>query len=161
VVKVFVYGTLKPGEENYPKYCAGKVVETKPAYALGELFALPQGYPAMIKGDNQVYGYLLKFAHAEILNELDELEDYHPSRQNSENLYNREQIEIFTLESKIEIPSLNQKSWNQALLEKVSLGNAWVYLMSEHQVHQLNAVTKIDGWWSGNNISIEQSFLLN
>jgi gamma-glutamylcyclotransferase (GGCT)/AIG2-like uncharacterized protein YtfP len=156
VVKVFVYGTLKPGEQNYPTYCAGKVLETKPAYALGELFALPQGYPAMIKGDNQVYGYLLRFAHAEALTELDELEDYHPSRQNSENLYNREQIKIFTLESKIEIPSLNQKSRNQALLNKATLGSGWVYLMSEHQVRQLNGVPKTDGWWTGNNISIEQ-----
>ncbi len=161
MVKVFVYGTLKPGEENYAKYCTGKVVDAKPAYALGELFALPQGYPAMIKGDNRVYGYLLTFAHTEALVELDELEDYHSSRQNSENLYNREQIEIFTLESKIEIPSLNQKSWNQAILEKGSLGNAWIYLMSEQQVHQLNAVPETDGWWSGNNISIEQSFSLN
>jgi gamma-glutamylcyclotransferase (GGCT)/AIG2-like uncharacterized protein YtfP len=161
VVKVFVYGTLKPGEENYPRYCAGKVVDSKPAYTLGELFALPQGYPAMIKGDNQVYGYLLTFADAEALTELDELEDYHPFRQNSENLYNREQIEIFTLESKIEIPSLNQKSRNQALLNKVTLSYGWIYLMSENQVHQLKGVPKTDGWWTGNNISIEQLFLLN
>ena len=158
MVRVFVYGTLKPGEANYPRYCAGKVVDAKPAYVLGKLFALPQGYPAMIKGDSQVYGYLLTFAQGEALTELDELEDYHPSRQNSENLYNREQIEIFTLESKIEIPSLNQESWNQALPEKVNLTLAWVYLMSENQVNQLNGVPKTNGWWSGNNISIEQFF---
>jgi gamma-glutamylcyclotransferase (GGCT)/AIG2-like uncharacterized protein YtfP len=161
MIKIFVYGTLKPGEENYAKYCAGKVIDTKPAYALGELFALPQGYPAMIKGDNRVYGYLLTFTDVEVLTELDELEDYHPFKQNSENLYNREQIKIFTLESKnleskIGIPSLNQGFWNQALPEKAKLGLAWVYLMSEYQINQLNGMRKTDGWWSGNNISIDQ-----
>ncbi len=30
-LRVFVYGTLKPGEANYQKYCAGKVVEAKRA----------------------------------------------------------------------------------------------------------------------------------
>ncbi|PAX55239.1 gamma-glutamylcyclotransferase family protein [Brunnivagina elsteri] len=158
MVKVFVYGTLKPGEANYPKYCNGKVLNAKPAYALGQLFALPQEYPAMIKGDNQVYGYLLTFAHTEALNELDELEDYHPSRHNSENLYNREQIEIFTLESKIEVPSLNQESSNQVLSGKVNLSIAWVYLMSENQVYRFKGIPKNNGWWSGNNISIEQFF---
>ncbi|NJL60905.1 MAG: gamma-glutamylcyclotransferase [Methylacidiphilales bacterium] len=156
MVKVFVYGTLKPGEANYPKYCAGKVVDAKPAYALGQLFALPQGYPAMIKGDNQVYGYLLTFAHTEALTELDELEDYHPSRHDSENLYNREQIEIFTLETKIEIPSINQASRNQVVSGKANLHIAWVYLMSENQVHQFKGILKNNGWWSGKNISIEQ-----
>jgi gamma-glutamylcyclotransferase (GGCT)/AIG2-like uncharacterized protein YtfP len=154
MIKVFVYGTLKPGEENYAKYCAGKVIDAKPAYALGELFALPQGYPAMIKGDNRVYGYLLTFTGEEVLIELDELEDYYPSKQDSENLYNREQIKIFTLESKkskIIVPSLNQE-----LPDKADLGLAWVYLMSEYQVNQLNGARKTDGWWSGNNISIEQ-----
>jgi len=25
-MKVFVYGTLKPGEQNYPAYCEGKAI---------------------------------------------------------------------------------------------------------------------------------------
>ncbi len=29
--KVFVYGTLKPGEANYQKYFAGKVIEAQKA----------------------------------------------------------------------------------------------------------------------------------
>ena len=39
-MKVFVYGTLKPGECNYLRYCEGKVVDACPAIARGELFAL-------------------------------------------------------------------------------------------------------------------------
>ncbi|TAH29142.1 MAG: gamma-glutamylcyclotransferase, partial [Oscillatoriales cyanobacterium] len=32
-MKVFVYGTLKPGECNYLRYCEGKVVDALPAIA--------------------------------------------------------------------------------------------------------------------------------
>lgn len=42
LVKVFVYGTLKPGESNYQRYCdRSSVVESQRAIALGQLFALP------------------------------------------------------------------------------------------------------------------------
>ena len=61
-LRVFVYGTLKPDEANYQKYCAGKVLNTTSAIALGELFALPMGFPAMTLGDRPVYGYLLSFS---------------------------------------------------------------------------------------------------
>ena len=43
LVRVFVYGTLKPGEANYKRYCAGKVVDVKTAFVQGKLFALPMG----------------------------------------------------------------------------------------------------------------------
>ncbi len=129
-VRVFVYGTLKPGEANYKKYCAGKLVNAQRAMALGKLFALPVGYPAMTLGDTFVQGYLLSFADSENLTELDQLEDYQTTRQKSENLYNREQIEIFNLD------------W-------LSLGQAWVYLMTLDRVHQLVGVPQLDGWWSG------------
>jgi gamma-glutamylcyclotransferase (GGCT)/AIG2-like uncharacterized protein YtfP len=44
VINVFAYGTLKPGEANYQKYCAGKVVEVKRAIANGKLYDLPIGW---------------------------------------------------------------------------------------------------------------------
>jgi gamma-glutamylcyclotransferase (GGCT)/AIG2-like uncharacterized protein YtfP len=99
LVWVFVYGTLKPGEANYKKYCAGKVVNVKRAFVQGKLFALPMGYPAMTLGDSQVYGYLLSFSNPRVLNELDVLENYQPTRQPSENLYNRQTIEVYEPQS--------------------------------------------------------------
>ena len=36
LLQIFVYGTLKPGEENYQKYCAGKVVNSTRAVAQGK-----------------------------------------------------------------------------------------------------------------------------
>lgn len=148
MLKVFVYGTLKPGEENYSKYCAGKVVKTLPAFAMGKLFALPQGYPAMTLGDSAVYGYLLSFGDYEVLNDLDELEDYQPSRQKSKNLYNRQQIEIFHL--KDDVTTLHQY--------RDSLGLAWAYLMEASLVYQFGGIPQ-DGSWSGRGI--QSSILSN
>ncbi len=130
LLRVFVYGTLKPGETNYQKYCADKVLDATPAIALGELFALPMGFPAMTLGDSPVHGYLLSFTNPEILMDLDELEDYQPTRTASENLYYRQMIETYDLEGE-------------------ALGCAWVYLMTKYLVCQLGGVVQIDGWWSG------------
>lgn len=130
LVRVFVYGTLKPGEANYDRYCAGKVVETQRAVSIGKLFALPMGYPAMTIGEDFVHGYLLFFADPSILEFLDKLEDYQPTRQISENLYNRQQMEIYNLQG-------------------LSVGCAWVYLMTWERVSLFGGVPQADGWWSG------------
>jgi len=130
---VFVYGTLKPNEANYVKYCAGKTIARQRAIAFGKLFSLPMGYPAMIIGDRpmhqQVHGYLLSFKDESILESLDELEDYQSDRPSSENLYNRQQIEIFDLTEK-------------------SLGLAWVYFMTTEQAIKLGGSVEPDGHWA-------------
>ncbi|MEH1998296.1 MAG: gamma-glutamylcyclotransferase [Nostoc sp.] len=139
LVGVFVYGTLKPGEANYKRYCAGKVVDVKRAFVEGKLFALPMGYPAMTLGDSQVHGYLLSFPNSRILNELDVLEDYQPNRQTAENLYNRQIIEVYQPQS-------------------LSLGWAWVYLMTLERVEQLGGLLQPDGWWSGCGLTAKYSY---
>ncbi|NEQ18593.1 MAG: gamma-glutamylcyclotransferase [Microcoleus sp. SIO2G3] len=133
VLKVFVYGTLKPGEANYQRYCAGKVLNATKAIAQGKLFALPMGYPAMTLGDSSVHGYLLSLTNLDVLKALDELEDYHPARAASENLYNRKQIETYH-------PQGN------------SLGWAWVYIMRQELALQLRGIHLPNGWWSGSEI---------
>lgn len=130
LLKVFVYGTLKPGESNYQRYCAGKVLEVQRAIALGQLFALPLGYPGMTLGESPVQGFLLSFPDESVLRQLDWLEDYEPHRPAELNEYNRRPIEIF----------------NPAF---ISLGLAWVYLMTQEQVHSCDGVLLADGWWSG------------
>ncbi|MEH2206439.1 MAG: gamma-glutamylcyclotransferase [Nostoc sp.] len=141
LVRVFVYGTLKPGEANYKRYCAGKVVDVKTAFVQGKLFALPMGYPTMTLGDSQVYGYLLSFSNPKILNELDVLEDYQPNRQTPKNLYNRQIIEVYEPKS-------------------LSLGWAWVYLMTLEQVEQLGGFLQPGGWWSGCGLTPKYSYEL-
>ncbi|MBD2441278.1 gamma-glutamylcyclotransferase [Nostoc sp. FACHB-110] len=138
-LRVFVYGTLKPGEANYQKYCAGKVINAKRAVTLGKLFALPMGYPAMTLGQNQVQGYLLSFSQSEVLSTLDYLEDYQPLRPIAENLYNRQQVEIYDLQGK-------------------SLGWAWAYLMSLERIDKFNATLLVDGWWSGCGLTAKEGY---
>ena len=129
-LKVFVYGTLKPGKSNYQRYCVGKVVEEIEAIAFGQLFNLPLGYPAMTLGENPIHGYLLTFAEPGMLSLLDELEEYDPHRMPEENEYKRQQIEVY-----------NPKGQ--------SLGLAWVYLMAFEQVQRLEGVMVSSGSWSG------------
>ncbi|MCA1992203.1 MAG: gamma-glutamylcyclotransferase [Coleofasciculus sp. S288] len=129
-LNVFVYGTLKPGEVNYKRYCEGKVIEEQRAIAYGQLFDLPLGYPAMTSGERPVQGCLLTFADPSILSSLDELEDYDPQRAIAENEYYREQIEIYNLAGQ-------------------TLGIAWVYLMAFEQVQRWEGILIPSGLWSG------------
>ncbi len=130
MLKVFVYGTLKPGESNYQSYCAGKVVAVKRALAFGQLFSLPFGYPAMIPGNSPVQGFLLSFSNSEILTQLDWLEDYDPQRPLMDNEYYRQQIEIFDMRFQ-------------------PLGTAWAYLMTPEQICSYAGVLLPDGLWHG------------
>ena len=128
-LNVFVYGTLKPGEVNYERYCAGKVVEAKRAIAFGQLYHLSLGYPALTLGENPVQGFVLTFADPGILSILDELEDYDPHRPPEANEYYRQQIETYCPTGQV-------------------LGSAWVYLMTFEQVQQLKGILIPSGWWS-------------
>ncbi|PZU93009.1 MAG: hypothetical protein DCE90_17155 [Pseudanabaena sp.] len=129
---VFVYGTLKPEESNFEQYCANEIIAMQPAIAYGELFVLPMGYPAIvIDGGVQsaVYGYLFTFASDDILEALDELEEYQCDRAASENLYNRQQIEVFDY-------------------DKQTLGLAWIYCMDSTQVINLGGISQPSGIWT-------------
>jgi gamma-glutamylcyclotransferase (GGCT)/AIG2-like uncharacterized protein YtfP len=127
--RVFVYGTLKPGERYHDRYCAGHVFTAQEALIYGELYDLPFGYPALTWGDRKIYGVLLSFAEPSILVGLDELENYHPDRPASENEYQRVQREVFDLAHQ-------------------SLGLAWVYIMEPERVQSIGTVL-INGYWSG------------
>ena len=129
MLQVFVYGTLKPGEANY-HLCEKQVLKAEKAIALGELYALPMGYPAMTLGNSKVHGYLLTFADEKILTVLDDLEDYDSTRPIAANLYNRQSIEIFDPTG-------------------LSLGWVWVYLMTQNIVNQLGGVILLNGCWDG------------
>ncbi|MBD3882871.1 gamma-glutamylcyclotransferase [Phormidium tenue FACHB-886] len=129
LIRVFVYGTLKPGECNFDLYCAGRVVQMQPAIAYGTLFDLPFGYPAMTGGDRPVYGYLLGFSDPAILIALDELEDFDPCRPADCNEYVRVKQAVFDLEGR-------------------SLGEAWVYLMQPELVERAGGVLLLQGKWT-------------
>jgi gamma-glutamylcyclotransferase (GGCT)/AIG2-like uncharacterized protein YtfP len=129
-MKVFVYGTLKPGEQNYPAYCEGKAIVVQPAYTYGKLYHLCLGYPGMTVGTEKVQGYLLTFADESNLVELDELETFDPQGLPENNEYQREMIPIYDLEDRY-------------------LGQAWGYLMDLEKIETFQGVFIPSGWWQG------------
>lgn len=128
-LRVFVYGTLKPGEVNYRRYCEGKVLAAVPAIARGRLFHLCLGYPGMTAGDEAVYGVVLSFGDRRILADLDRLEDYDPQREPADNEYQRCKIDVTDLAGQ-------------------ALGTVWTYQMSLDKVRLFQGVYLPEGVWS-------------
>ena len=126
--KIFVYGTLKPGEINYP-YCADQVIEATRVYTKGRLYDLPLGYPAMTPGTERVDGFLLVLANPSCLEILDQLEDYHPDKQPQDNEYYRQKTLVYRSGEPI--------------------GEAWGYFMAAQKIGQLGGVWLPSGWWTG------------
>jgi gamma-glutamylcyclotransferase (GGCT)/AIG2-like uncharacterized protein YtfP len=79
---VFVYGTLRPGQKNYPRYLQGRTLREHSATIRGLLYFVPDGgYPYLRPGEGTVSGELLELdpeSYDETLYELDLLEEYDP-----------------------------------------------------------------------------------
>lgn len=128
LIHVFVYGTLKPGESNYLRYCQGRVIAQRPAVVQGKLYDLSLGYPGLVAGDGIVQGVILSFSDPNIFIDLDQLEDYQPHRPPEENEYQRQQIPVFDLNYQ-------------------PLGLVWAYLMDMTKVQVYSGVLIPDGCW--------------
>lgn len=128
-LRVFVYGTLKPGECNYPLYCQGKTLNEQPVYTYGRLYDLNLGYPGMTVGDQKVYGYLLVFSSVEVLADLDQLETYDGDRPSQENEYDRCLVDIYDLAGNLLEP-------------------AWGYLMRWQTIQRYEGMPIPSGIWS-------------
>jgi gamma-glutamylcyclotransferase (GGCT)/AIG2-like uncharacterized protein YtfP len=128
--RVFVYGTLKPGESNYGAYCESKVLSYEKAYCRGRLYELSLGYPGLSAGSDQVWGYLLTFKDPRNLGDLDPLEDYQPSRAPSENEYQRRLSPVYRPNHRF-------------------LSLAWVYTMTQATVRGYQGRYLPAGEWSG------------
>jgi len=80
---VFVYGTLRPGEKNYPYYLAGRTRKELAATAEGRLyFVADGGYPYVEPGPGMVTGDLIHLDpqhYDQTLRAIDALEEYDPA----------------------------------------------------------------------------------
>ncbi|ANV83467.1 hypothetical protein AWQ21_03170 [Picosynechococcus sp. PCC 7003] len=130
MLKVFVYGTLQPGEVNFPRYCAPHHPHIEKALIPGKLYQLPVGYPALTPEPGWVEGYLLRFTDPGVLVNLDVLEDYQPERSPSLNEYQRLQAPVYTE-------------------TKTILTEAWVYVMTPEKVTQLGGTPFSGSHWTG------------
>jgi gamma-glutamylcyclotransferase (GGCT)/AIG2-like uncharacterized protein YtfP len=128
-LKVFVYGTLKPGEANH-HYCDGYIQTQTLAYTRGVLYSLAVGYPAMTEGNNKVKGVLLGFNNAHILASLDRLEDYQPQRASSLNEYYRRLVAVYNSNDQL-------------------ITQAWTYFMTLSRVKQYQGILVNSNWWTG------------
>jgi gamma-glutamylcyclotransferase (GGCT)/AIG2-like uncharacterized protein YtfP len=133
LVRVFVYGTLKPAELNrpdaneYQRSCLSQLINAEPAIASGHLYDLPEGYPAMVLGNALVHGFLLSFLDDTILPILDKYEGYEANSLNND--YDRISVEIFNAKQE-------------------SLGFAWTYVMTREAVDHAQGVPIPNGIWT-------------
>ncbi|NJN19972.1 MAG: gamma-glutamylcyclotransferase [Leptolyngbya sp. RL_3_1] len=126
---VFVYGTLKPGEAYYQKYCQPYVQQAIPAQVQGCLYHLPQGYPALTQGENWVQGSLLKLLPDTDLSIIDQFEGYDPAQPASQNEYQRLTRPVYSL-------------------AEACLGQAWAYVMADFRVALYGGILIPEGYWS-------------
>lgn len=128
-LRVFVYGTLKPGGHYWPRYAEGKVAAHQPARVRGLLYHLRPGYPGLVEGKGWAQGILLTLKDEAALHGMDELEGYAPGRPEAENDYQRRRVEC----------------WDEA---GRSLGEVWVYLMLPDKIHELGGVPVEGETWN-------------
>ena len=104
-VKLFVYGTLMKDFRNYDKYLKGHILSTKQAYTHGELYHLKhKNCPALVQGNDIVYGEAITFYNHDnltLLQELDKMEEYFEGSPKV--MYERRNIKIYYSDNKEEI----------------------------------------------------------
>lgn len=126
---IFVYGTLKPGEAYYPRYCRSHTTAIIPARVQGCLYHLPQGYPALTLGEGWVQGVLLRLTPGTDLSDMDQFEGHNPAYEPAQNEYQR-------------------LTWPIMDLTGQSLEQAWVYVMADSRVNRYGGIWIPTGFWS-------------
>lgn len=95
-IRVFVYGTLKPGQKNWDRLLNGRVHRFQTARIRGRLYALRLGFPAAVPANDWIQGYLLGLPDSELLHRIDALEGFRPDRPAHQNRYHRRVIPCFS-----------------------------------------------------------------
>lgn len=87
--KIWVYGSLMEGSFNYEPALDQGIISRTPACVRANLYhQTKKGYPAIIPGDNWVYGELLELRDFEnLIVRLDEIENF--TEADCDNEYNR------------------------------------------------------------------------
>ncbi|MCL6516980.1 gamma-glutamylcyclotransferase family protein [Alicyclobacillus sp.] len=90
---VFVYGSLREGEQNH-HFLRGAVRVARRARVHGRLYDTGEGYPAMIPDETAWTQGEVYRVDDQALNRIDWLEDYHG--EGRDNLYNRRVMRVET-----------------------------------------------------------------
>lgn len=158
-LRVFVYGTLKPGGRYWRRFCRGRVKSCFPAWVSGKLYELEAGYPALLERERgeesngeQAFGFVLTFASGDaeaVLHELDELEGYAADFHDSpDNEYRRYETLVHPRDlgpTEIGFPSV--RAYRMVDPPEASL-LCWVYYATEHTVELLGASPNEGSSWN-------------
>lgn len=97
----FVYGTLRNGQDNYPRHLAGHTEnEAAGIVANYRMIGYDDGFPFALDGGpgDTITGEVMWIkpeSYETVLASMDHLEGYKPTRQNRrKNLYNREVVTV-------------------------------------------------------------------
>lgn len=92
----FIYGTLRPGQGNYPRFLGGRTAQEVPAVLHGhDLFDVGLPYVVRSTPDAMVVGdlaFVLPEDYSDVLADLDRLEGY--SRRRPGGHYQREALAV-------------------------------------------------------------------
>jgi len=135
--KLFVYGSLREGSFNYQKALTGKVISREMGKTIGNLFHLEnKGYPALVQGNNEIFGEIITIESEEILKTIDSIEHY-----NTEDYikceYLRKPIKVVNLETEtIEVLdayvyNINNKTNHNDVMKIVASGDWLKYIESK------------------------------
>ena len=123
--RLFVYGSLKFGENNHNRIFSDYDIKITSAWTYGKLYDLGW-YPALTQGNNKVYGELIEFDNLEILKKVDYLEGYRGENSNY-NFYERREIQVFS--------DINEVS-------------AWTYFLNKCKIKESDGELITSGAWS-------------
>ncbi|WP_017299409.1 gamma-glutamylcyclotransferase family protein [Nodosilinea nodulosa] len=132
---LFVYGTLKPGERAFADFCAPYTIAIQPAMAVGRLYHLPLGYPAMTLEAGWVHGTLLTFSAPACLYPIDAFEEYYPDRPEISE-YQRDRHQVYNAQQQ-------------------PLETAWIYTMTRDRVTALAGRWLPQGEWTEARSNLE------
>lgn len=128
--RVFVYGTLIPGERYYRQICLGRTLLERPGRIRGKLYHLPEplNYPALTHGEGWVHGWLLGFDDRLLMRELDILEGYDAAAPPEQNEYSRQRVAVIAVDGTL-------------------LAEAEAYFMTEAVIARHHGIIVPDGRW--------------
>ncbi len=117
---LFVYGTLmkKCRSNEWARHLHQNARYIAEAYTWGKLYLI-EAYPGLIKGKNKIWGELYYFEEDEILQFLDEYENFDLANP-ATSLYVREKIKCFTLDQSFEAYTY---LYNQGVEGKIEIEN--------------------------------------
>ncbi|MEW5820517.1 MAG: gamma-glutamylcyclotransferase [Cyanobacteriota bacterium] len=130
--KIFVYGTLKPGEDNYNYHCHNRYELQFECSVKGDIYDLSLGFPALVESDNVAKGVLFYFNDQQTIDQIDILEGYDPGISAEKNLYYKKLVEVYDSNDQV-------------------IDQAYAYFMPLNRVKELKGVKVDSGCWTGKN----------